>query len=84
MRTYAFRVPHTYQQIRDRIYEHARRRGLRVDWVETTRTARLVLLYDCCQVAVGRAIVPVRNVSAVHVSDLEAKLEHLFGKDWLR
>ncbi|MEO3859080.1 hypothetical protein [Acrocarpospora sp. B8E8] len=74
----------SYAEIRDRIYELARQHDLRVDWAETTRSARLVLLHDRDQIVVGRASVPVRPVTARAVLELQRALEHLFGKEWLK
>ncbi|WP_093259303.1 hypothetical protein [Thermostaphylospora chromogena] len=74
----------SYPEIRDRIYVLARERGLRVDWVETTQTVRLLLLYSQDQVVVARATVPVRDITMRALRDLEADLAHVFGKDWLR
>jgi hypothetical protein len=73
-----------YPEIRDRIYELARNHGLRVDWAETTRTVRLVLLYDQTQIIVARAVVPVRAIRLTQLNDLEHAPEHVFGKDWLQ
>jgi hypothetical protein len=58
----------TYQELRDRIYQMARQHGLRPDWVESTRSVRLLLLYDGNQVVIARTTVPVRDV---------------FGKEWM-
>ncbi|GIH28968.1 hypothetical protein Aph01nite_72780 [Acrocarpospora phusangensis] len=74
----------TYPQIRDRIYELARIHGLRVDWAETSRSVRLVLLYEQTQIVVARGIVPVRDIRATQVNKLEHDLQHVFGKDWLQ
>jgi hypothetical protein len=73
-----------YPEIRDRIYELAKDRGLRVDWAETTRTVRLLLLYDQTQIIIARAVVPVRAIRPTQLNDLEHALEHVFGKDWLQ
>lgn len=72
-----------YPEIRDRIYELARRLGLRPDWIEHGKSARLLLLYDREQVVVGRALVPTRHIDDERLADLELALAHLFGKDWL-
>jgi hypothetical protein len=73
-----------YGEIRDRIYKLARERDLRVDWIETTRLFRLLLLYDQCQIVVARASVPVKGISARALNDLRLDLEDVFGKDWLQ
>lgn len=73
----------TYQEIRDRIYALARERDLRIDWAETTLLFRLLLLYDPGHVVVARASVPVKGISIRALNDLQADLEHVFGKDWL-
>jgi hypothetical protein len=74
----------TYSEIRDRIYALAREQNLRVDWAETTLLVRLLLLYDHRQVVVARASVPVKGISVRALSDLQADLEHVFGKGWLQ
>ena len=73
----------TYQEIRDRIYALARHHDLRPDWVESTRSSRLLLLYDRQRIAVARAIVPVRHMSPQVLAELEHQLEGVFGKDWM-
>jgi hypothetical protein len=76
-------VLRSYQEIRDRIYVLARQHGLRPDWVEHARSARLLLLYDAAQIVVGRALVPVRHIDDDRLADLQLALAHIFGKDWL-
>ncbi|MET8338609.1 hypothetical protein ABZV14_01065 [Streptosporangium canum] len=73
----------TYQEVRDRIYELAHRHGLRVDWVETTKSVRLLHLLDTDQIVMARATVPVRGVTLEALAHLATELEHLFGKDWM-
>ncbi|MET8156450.1 hypothetical protein ABZT47_08745 [Sphaerisporangium sp. NPDC005289] len=73
----------TYQEIRDRIYTLTRDLGMRVDWAETTPLFRLLLLDDDRQVVVARASVPVRGITSRALNDLQADLEHVFGKGWL-
>lgn len=73
----------TYPKIRDRIYELARQHGLRPNWIEHGKSARLLLLYDREQIVAGRALVPVRRLDDDRLADLELALAHLFGKDWL-
>lgn len=73
----------TYQAIRDRIYERARQHDLRPDWVESTRSVRLLLLYDRAQTVVARTTVPVRDITQARLERLRADLEHVFGKDWM-
>ena len=60
----------TYPEIRDRIYALARKHGLRVDWCETSRNDRLLLLYDSRQVVVARALVPLRHMNPGKLADL--------------
>ncbi|GLX01451.1 hypothetical protein [Microtetraspora sp. NBRC 16547] len=74
----------TYQEVRGRIYTLAYERDLRIDWAETTPLFRLLLLYDHRQVVVARASVPVKGISVRALNDLQADLEHVFGKDWLQ
>ena len=72
----------TYLEIRDRIYELARRSGLRPDWVESTRETRALLLYDA-EVVVARATVPLRRLEPDTLTRLAHDLEMVFGKDWM-
>ena len=73
----------TYQAIRDRIYEMARQHNLRPDWVESTRSARLLLLYDGAQIVVARTTVPVRDITRARLERLRDDREPVFGKDWM-
>jgi hypothetical protein len=72
----------TYAELRDRIYEMARRHGYRPDWVETTRSSRLLLLYDG-QVVVARTTVPVRDITMARLDRLRDDLASVFGKEWM-
>ena len=74
----------TYQEIRDRIYELARQHDLRPDWPESTKSVRLLLLFDRGQVVVARAMVPVRPMDPDLLAALERSLEGVFGKDWMQ
>jgi hypothetical protein len=74
----------TYQEIRDRIYELARQHDLRPDWVESTKNARYLLLYDRSRVVVARAAVPVRHGAPGVLEELERQLAPVFGKDWMK
>jgi hypothetical protein len=74
----------TYPEIRDRIYELARRHDLRPDWVESTREMRALVLYDANQVAVARATVPLRRLEPETLTRLAHDLEIVFGKDWMK
>jgi len=73
----------TYQEIRDRIYQLARRNALRPDWVESTRSVRLLLLYDGNQVVVARTTVPVRDITKAKLDRLHDDLAPVFGKGWM-
>ena len=73
----------TYQAIRDRIYEMARQHDLRPDWVESTRSVRLLLLYDRAQTVVARTTVPVRDITRARLERLRDDLECVFGKEWM-
>jgi hypothetical protein len=73
----------TYPEIRDRIYELARRHSLRPDWVETTRELRYLLLYDANQIVVARTTVPLRRLGPKPLTRLAQDLEAVFGKDWM-
>jgi hypothetical protein len=72
-----------YQEVRDRIFEMARRHNLRPDWVESTRTVRLLLLYDPAQTLVARATVPVRDITMAKLERLRDDLARIFGKEWM-
>ncbi|MFJ2034266.1 hypothetical protein [Streptosporangium sp. NPDC087985] len=73
----------TYQEIRDRIYTYARQHGLRPDWIEHSKSVRLLLLYNNERVVVGRAMVPIRDLRPETLTALAHALEPVFGKDWL-
>jgi hypothetical protein len=73
----------TYPEIRDRIYALARKHGFRVDWCETTRTHRLLLLYDSRQTVVARARVPLRRMNPDVLAELAYQLEDVFGEGWM-
>lgn len=73
----------TYQEVRDRIYEMARRHGLRPDWAESTRSVRLLLLYDSSQTVIARATVPVRDITMARLERLRDDLASVFGKEWM-
>jgi hypothetical protein len=73
----------SYPEIRDRIYVLARQRNLRVDWVESMRRYRDVLLYDSRQVVVARATVPLRHIDQDDLTKLVYDLEGVFGKGWM-
>jgi hypothetical protein len=73
----------TYQELRDRIYEMSRRFGFRPDWVESTRSMRMLLLYDSNQVVVARTTVPVRDITAAKLDRLREDLAPVFGKEWM-
>lgn len=73
----------TYPEIRDRIYALARKHGLRVDWLETTRYERILLLYDARQVVVARARVPLRRINPGALAELAHQLEDVLGEGWM-
>lgn len=73
----------TYQEVRDRIYEMARRYNLRPDWAEYTRSVRLLLLYDASQTVIARAAVSVRDVTVAKLERLRDDLAPVFGKEWM-
>jgi len=73
----------TYQEVRDRIYEMARRHSLRPDWAESTRSVRLLLLYDSSVTVVARATVPVRDITMAKLERLRDDLAPIFGKEWM-
>jgi hypothetical protein len=73
----------TYQELRDRIYTKARQHGYRPDWVESTRSVRLLLLYDRNQIVVARTTVPVRDITMAKLERLRDDLAPVFGKEWM-
>jgi hypothetical protein len=73
----------TYQELRDRIYAMARQHGFRPDWVESTRSVRLLLLYDSPHVVVARTTVPVRDITMAKLDRLREELAPVFGKEWM-
>ena len=73
----------TYQEVRDRIYEMARRHSLRPDWAESTRSVRLLLLYDSSVTVVARATVTVRDITMAKLERLRDDLAPIFGKEWM-
>jgi hypothetical protein len=73
----------SYPEIRDRIYMLARQRDLRVDWIESTRRYRDLLLYDSGQAVVARATVPVRHVDLDDLAKLTHDLDGVFGEGWM-
>jgi hypothetical protein len=73
----------TYQELRDRIYALARQHGYRPDWVESTRSMRLLLLYDSSQIVVARTTVPVRDITMAKLKRLRDDLAPVFGKEWM-
>jgi hypothetical protein len=73
----------TYQELRDRIYALARQHGYRPDWVESTRSMRLLLLYDSSQIVVARTTVSVRDITMAKLKRLRDDLAPVFGKEWM-
>jgi hypothetical protein len=73
----------TYQELRDRIYAMARQHGYRPDWVESTRSVRLLLLYDRNQIVVARTTVPVRDITMAKLERLRDDLAPVFGEEWM-
>ena len=74
----------TYPEIRDRIYALARKHNLRVDWIESGRRERTLLLYDSRQEAVARAVVPVRYAEQDQLTRLAYDLAGVFGEGWMK
>ena len=73
----------TYQEIRDRIYQMSRQLGYRPDWIESTRSSRMLLLYDGNQIVVARTTVPVRDITMAKLERLRDDLTPAFGKEWM-
>lgn len=61
----------------------ARQHNLRPDWVESTRSVRLLLLYDASQTVIARATVPVRDITVAKLERLRDDLAPVFGKEWM-
>ena len=61
----------------------ARRHNLRPDWAESTRSVRLLLLYDPSQTVMARATVPVRDITMAKLERLRDDLAPVFGKEWM-
>ncbi|MGH3418774.1 MAG: hypothetical protein ACRDOD_04140 [Streptosporangiaceae bacterium] len=73
----------TYKELRDRIYQMSRQLGYRPDWIESTRSARMLLLYDGNQVVIARTTVPVRDITMAKLERLRDDLAPVFGKEWM-
>ena len=73
----------TYKELRDRIYQMSRQLGYRPDWVESTRSVRMLLLYDGNQVVITRTTVPVRDITLAKLERLRDDLAPVFGKEWM-
>lgn len=73
----------TYQEVRDRIYEMARRNDLRPDWVESTRSVRLLFLYDFGQAVIARTTAPVRDITMAKLERLRDDFAPVFGREWM-
>ena len=74
----------TYQELRDRIYQMSRQFGYRPDWIESTRSTRMLLLYDGTHVVVARTTVPVRDITMAKLERLRDDLAPVFGKEWMQ
>jgi hypothetical protein len=61
----------------------ARLHNLRPDWAESTRSVRLLLLYDSSQTVVARTTVPVRDITLAKLGRLRDDLAPIFGKEWM-
>ncbi len=62
----------------------SRQFGYRPDWNESTRSARMLLLYDGTQVVVARTTVPVRDITMAKLERLRDDLAPVFGKEWMQ
>jgi hypothetical protein len=73
-----------YPEIRDRIFKLCREHGLRPDFPETTRTGRLLLLWNPEQVVVARAFIPtVADPPPTVLARLQYDLSSVFGEGWM-
>jgi len=73
-----------YPEIRDRIFELCRARGLRPDLPETTRAGRLLLLWSPEQIVVARAFIPtVADPPPTVLARLERDLSGALGDGWM-
>jgi hypothetical protein len=73
----------TYRELRDRIYQMSRQLGYRPDWIESTRSVRMLLLYDGNQVVIARTTVPVRDITMAKLERLRDDLAPVLGKEWM-
>jgi hypothetical protein len=55
-----------------------------VDWIESGRRERTLLLYDSRQEVVARAVVPVRYAEPDQLSRLAYDLAGVFGEGWMK
>jgi hypothetical protein len=51
--------------------------------VESTRSVRLLLLYDSAQTIMARTTVPVRDITMARLERLRDDLAPVFGKEWM-
>ena len=74
-----------YQEIRDRIFRLCRERGLRPDFAETTRTGRVLLVWNTGQEVVARAFIPtVDDPAPTVLARLQRDLAGIFGEGWMQ
>lgn len=71
----------SYPELRNKIAANTRRLGLRLDWVETTKTGRHLLIWNAEGVIVARVMLPYRMTIRLSAA-IVAGLEPIFGKDW--
>lgn len=73
-----------YQEIRDRIFRPCREHGLRPDFPETTRTGRVLLVWNSGQEVVARAFIPTMSDPPPTVlARLQHDLTGIFGEGWM-
>ncbi len=73
-----------YQEIRDRVFELARRHDLRPDFPETTKLGRVLLLWSTDQIVVARTFLPtVSDPGPTTLRQLQYDLAGVFGEGWM-
>lgn len=71
----------TYQDIRDRIAQHARTTGHTLRWIDQGRTGRTVLVYDQAERVIARCRLPFIITPTIEQT-IHDTLAPAFGPDW--
>lgn len=73
-----------YQDIRGRVFSLCREHGLRPDFPETTKTGRVLLVWNTGQEVVARAFIPTMNdPPPIVLERLQHDLAGIFGEGWM-